>query len=81
MSYAGTASSPGTNSAVNILSTDVINTNITGEVTLTSATAILDSQNFDTSGIIEIDDNEFVLEFSGALCGNSQWIIEFHTNQ
>jgi len=61
MSYAGTASSPGTNSAVNILSTDVINTNITGEVTLTSATAILDSQNFDTSGIIEIDDNEFVL--------------------
>lgn len=59
--YSGRASSPGTNAAVTIQSTDQIRTSITGSVTLKNASAVLDPQTFSTTGTIRIDDGEFKL--------------------
>jgi len=59
--YSGRASSPGTNNAVNISSTDQIRTSITGSVTLKNASAVLDPQSFTSNGTISIDDDEFKL--------------------
>lgn len=61
MRYDGLASSPGTSEAVEVNTSDLIITDITGEVTLSSATAILDAQDFFSSGTIEINDDEFKL--------------------
>ncbi|MCH8496416.1 MAG: hypothetical protein LAT57_12405, partial [Balneolales bacterium] len=61
MLYDGLASSPGTSDAVEVNAADLIITSITGEVTLSSATAILDAQDFVSSGTIEINDDEFIL--------------------
>ncbi|MCC5925324.1 MAG: hypothetical protein JJU41_02075 [Bacteroidetes bacterium] len=77
MRYDGSASSPGTTTAVSISSSDIIRTGITGEVTLSSATAILDSQDFNTSGIIEIDDAEFRLTSPNHFVEISSGILNF----
>ena len=77
MRYDGTASSPGTTNAVSISSSDIIRTGITGEVTLSSATAILDAQSFNTSGVIEIDDAEFRLTSPDHFVEISSGVLNF----
>lgn len=77
MRYSGTSSSPGTSQAVTVSATDIIRTGISGEVTLSSATAILDAQDFFTSGIIEIDDEEFRLTSPNHFVEISSGILNF----
>jgi hypothetical protein len=77
MRYDGTSSSPGTVVAVSISSSDIIRTGITGEVTLSSATAILDSQSFNTSGVIKIDDAEFRLTSPNHFVEISSGVLNF----
>ncbi len=62
ISYAGTASSPGTSETVTVNSSDLVMTSLEGSVQLHSATAVLKPQHFSISGEVELDEDEFRLE-------------------
>ena len=61
ISYDGLASSPGTESPETVFSTDLIITDLDGSVQLSSASSVLDPQDFSTSGEVEISEDDFIL--------------------
>lgn len=61
IAYDGVASSPGTESAETVFSTDLILTELDGSVQLNSASSVLDPQDFSTSGDVEIAEDDFRL--------------------
>ncbi len=75
--YTGTASSTGSATAVLITSDDFIEIEIIGSVTLNSANATLDPQDFFTSGEIELDDDEFVLSQSSHFVEIQSGVLNF----
>lgn len=62
IAYTGTASSPGTDVAVVVRSTDQINIALDGSIQVREASSILDPQRFTTSGDVEIPEDEFSLD-------------------